>query len=89
MVLKGFITVGKPILYISLFHWSIGYCFWSYAIMIMVLVIGCELYKTYGASDNQNLHAHMYDYATNMKYIITGYTNKVFNYANKNFSPNR
>ena len=55
----------------------------------MVLVIGCELYKTYGASDNQNLHAHMYDYATNMKYIVTGYTNKVFNYANKNFSPNR
>jgi hypothetical protein len=36
---------------------------------------------------NQNLQTHVYDYAINMIYVVTGYTNKVFNIANKNFSP--
>lgn len=51
----------------------------------MVHVIGC-----YGASDASKFtHTHVYDYAINMMYVVTGYTNKAFNYANKNFPPNR
>lgn len=38
---------------------------------------------------NQNLHTHVYDNATNMMYVVTGYTNKMFNYVNKNFPTNR